>query len=68
MAKMIYLTLNPYLKLLYKSRNLHRKVLNVLFQNLMRMEHFEICILKLISRKLNGLLELKFCIHYILKI
>ena len=37
------------------SLDFYRKILNVLFQNLMRMKYFEICILKLIkliSRKL----------------
>ena len=31
------------------SWNFYRKILNVLLQNLMRMEHFEIYILKLIK-------------------
>ena len=44
----IYLLWNLYLKLLYMPWNLYRKIDNVLLQNLMRMEHFEICILKLI--------------------
>ena len=46
MAKIIYLSWNPYryLKLLYLSRNLYRKNLNVLLQILINMEHFEICI------------------------
>ena len=43
-----YLSWNPYLKLLYKSWNFRRKFLNVLLHNQMRMEHFEVYVLKLI--------------------
>ena len=50
MAKIIYWSWNPYLKLFYMSWNFYRKILNVLHQNLMRMEHFEIYILKLIKK------------------
>ena len=46
------------------SWNFYRKILNVLLQNLMRMEHFQICILKLlkklISRKLMERLNWNF--------
>ena len=50
MTKIIYLSWNPHLKLLglYMFWNFYRKMLNVLLQNLMPIEHFEICILKLI--------------------
>ena len=52
--------------------NLYRKFLNVLLQNLMRMEHFEMCILKLIKKnnisETNELIELKFFILSIFKI
>ena len=41
MTKIIYLSWNPYFKLLYMSWNFYRQILNVLLQNLMRMEHFE---------------------------
>ena len=37
-------------KLLYMSWKFYRKILNVLLQNLLRMEHFEIFILKLVHR------------------
>ena len=49
MAKIIYLSWNPYLKLLYIFWNFYRKTLKLLLQNLMHMEHFEICILELIK-------------------
>ena len=46
------------------SSNSYRKILNVLLQNLMRMKHFEIFILKLIkklmSRKLINQLNYNF--------
>ena len=48
MAKIIHLSWYPYFKLLYVAGNFYRKISNVLLQNLMRMEHFEICTLKLI--------------------
>ena len=45
---------------------------NILLQNFIRIEHFEICILKLIykliSRKLMDQTELKFCMLSIFKI
>ena len=40
------------LKLLYMSWNFKREIFNVLLQNLMHMEHFEICILKLIKNNI----------------
>ena len=49
MTKIIYLSWNPHFKLLYMSWNFYREILNILLQNLMRMEHFEICVLKLIK-------------------
>ena len=49
MAKLIYLSSLPYLELLYLSWNSETKILNVLLKNLMRVENFEICVLKLIN-------------------
>ena len=54
------LSCNLYLKLLYMSWNFYRKVLNVFLQNPMCMKHFEICILKLILRKLIDQLNWNF--------
>ena len=48
MTKKMYLSWYPYFILLYMPWNFYRKILNVLLQNLMRMEHFEICTFKLI--------------------
>ena len=45
----MYLSWNPYLKVLYMSWNFYKKNLNVLLLNLTCMKHFEICILKLIT-------------------
>ena len=57
---------NSYLRLLYTSSNIYRNILNVLIQNLMRIEHFQICILKIINiSEANGSIELKFCILFI---
>ena len=59
------------IKLLYMSKNFYRKMLNVLLQNVMRMEHFEIYILKLIkkliSRKLIDQLNSNFVCSPFLK-
>ena len=52
MTKIIYLLWNPHLKLLYMPWNLYRKILNVLLQNLTRMEHFEKIRLKLVQNKI----------------
>ena len=41
---------NPYLKLIYMYWNFYRKFFNILLQNLMRMEHFEIYLFKLIKK------------------
>ena len=65
MTKIIHLFWNPYLKLLHMPRNIYRKILNVLLQNLMRMEHFEIYNIK-INLKIDisettGPIKLKFC-------
>ena len=53
MTKIINLSLDPYFKLLYMSWNFYRKIFNILIQNLMWMEHFEICILKLIKKLIS---------------
>ena len=47
MAKIIYFILKSILKIIIHALKLVKKF-NVLLQNLIRMEHFEICILKLI--------------------
>ena len=53
MVKIIDLLWNSYLKLLYMSWNFYRKILNVSLQNQKPMEHFEICILKIILISLS---------------
>ena len=61
MVKIMYFLWNPDLKLLYMSWNFYRKIMNILIQILMCMEHFEIYLLKfiskLISRKLTAQLN-----------
>ena len=72
MAKIIYWTWSTYLKLLYMSWNFYRKYLNVLLQNLMRMEDFEICVFKVDLKnniwETTGPIMLKFCMLSICKI
>ena len=56
MAKIIYVSRNSYLLLkllLYIFWNFYRKCLNILLRNLMRMDHFEIYILKLFKKLLS---------------
>ena len=48
----IFIVESNFKIILHVLKLLQKKILNVLFQNLMCIEHFEIYILKLISRKL----------------
>ena len=47
--KFIYHEIHKILKIIIHILKLLQKIYEVLFQNLMSMEHFQICILKLIK-------------------